>query len=60
MKVVTFLRRQVKLAFTVDDVKNGVSLCKIDVYVKNRTAVADSVGYFKLELKLFKGKNVTL
>ena len=36
--------------------KNDVSLCKLDVTVKNRTAVAGSVGFFKLELKLFKGK----
>ena len=27
------------LVFTIDDVKNDVSLCKLDVNVKNRTAV---------------------
>ena len=36
--------------------KNDVSLCKLDVNVKDRTAVAGSVGCFKLELKLFKEK----
>ena len=30
-------------------VKNDVTLCKLDVYVKNRTAVAGSVDFFKLE-----------
>ena len=36
--------------------KNDVTLCKFDVNVKNRTAVAGSVGFFILEYKLFKGK----
>ena len=36
--------------------KIDVTLCKLDVNVKNRTAVAGSVYFFKLEYKLFKGK----
>ena len=40
--------------------KNDVSLCKLDVNVKNQTALAGGVGFFKLELKLSKGKSVTL
>ena len=43
--------------FTADDVKNDVSLYKVDVNAKSRTAVAGSVGFFKLEEKLFKGKS---
>ena len=35
------------LDFTAGD----VSLCKLDVKVKKRTAVAESVGFFKLERK---------
>ena len=41
-------------------VKNDVTLCILDVNVKNRTAVCGSVDFFKLEWKLFKGKCVTL
>ena len=37
-----------------------MSPCKLDVSVKNRTAVASSVEFFKLEQKLFKGKNYLL
>ena len=44
--------------FTADDVKNDVSLYKVDVNAKSRTAVAGSVGFFKLEEKLFKGKSL--
>ena len=43
---------QVNLVFTADDVmktEKNVNLCKLDVYVKNRTAIAVSVGCFKLE-----------
>ena len=40
--------------------KNDITLCKLDVGVKSRTAVAASVGFFKLEQKLFKGKSITL
>ena len=29
--------------------KNDVTLCKLDVNVKNRTAVAGSVDFFKVE-----------
>ena len=32
---VTYLRRQVTLGFTADDIKNDVSLCTLDVNVKN-------------------------
>ena len=49
--------------FTDDDVmqteKNDVSLCKLDVDVKNRTVVAGSIGFFKTELKTFRGKYYT-
>ena len=51
VKEVRYLRRQVTLVFTVDDVKKDVSLCKLDVTVMNLTAVAGSVGFFKLKLK---------
>ena len=54
-----YLRRQVTLVFTAVTSKNDVTLCKLDVNVKNRTAVAGSVFYFKLKYKLFKGKSVT-
>ena len=37
------------LVFTAVTSKNDVTLCKLDVNVKNRTAVADSVDFFKLE-----------
>ena len=33
--------------FTTDNVKNDVTLYKLDVNVKNRTAIAGSVGCFK-------------
>ena len=42
------------LGFTAD-VKNDVTLCKLDIYVKNRTAVAGSVDFFQFEKKLFNG-----
>ena len=48
---VTYLRRQKTLVFIADDVKNGVSLGKLDVNVKNRTAVAGSVGFSKLKVR---------
>ena len=51
-----YLCRQVTLVFTADYVKNDVSLCVLDVNVKVLTAYAGIVGFFKLELKLFKGK----
>ena len=35
--------------FTADYVKNDVTVCKLDVNVKNRTAVGGSVGFFKFE-----------
>ena len=37
------------LVFTAVTSKNDVTLCKLDVNVKNRTAVDDSVNLFKLE-----------
>ena len=49
-----YLRRQVILLYTAGNVtktENEASLCKLDVIVKNRTAVAGSVGFFKLEQK---------
>ena len=48
------------LVFAADDFKNDVTLCKLDVNVKNRMAVAGSVGFFKREWKLYKGKSFTL
>ena len=44
-----YLRCQVTLVFTAVTSKNDVTLCKLDIYVKNRTAVAGSVDFFKLE-----------
>ena len=35
-----------------DDVKNDVSLCKLDIKAKNQTAVAGDIGFFKLELTI--------
>ena len=55
-----YLRRPVMLVFTAIMSKNDVALCKLDVNVKNRTAVAGSVGFFKLKQKLFKGNSITL
>ena len=46
---VTYLRRQVSLDFTAVTSKNDVTLCKLDVNVKNRTAVAGSVDSFKIK-----------
>ena len=43
-----YLRRQVTLIFTAVTSKNDVTLCKLDVNVKNRMAVAGSVDSFKL------------
>ena len=37
------------LVFNAIMAKTDVTLCKLDVNVKNRTAVAGSVGFFKLE-----------
>ena len=45
---VTYLRRQVTL-FLQPLHKNDVTLCKLDVNVKYRTAVTGSVDFFKLE-----------
>ena len=41
-------------------VRKDVTICKLDVYVNSRTAVAGSVDFFKLKEKLFNGKSVTL
>ena len=57
---VTYLRRQVTLVFTAIKSKNDFTLCKLDVNVKNRTAVVGSVSLFKLESKILKGQSVTL
>ena len=43
-----YLLRQVTLVFTAVTSENDVTLCKLDVNVKNRTAVAGSVDFFKL------------
>ena len=48
------------LVFTADDVKFDVTLCKLDVSVKDGTAVAARIGFFKLEYNFFKRKSVTL
>ena len=44
------------LIFTTVTSKNDVTLCKLDVNVKNRTAVAGSVDFIKLDQKLFNEK----
>ena len=44
-----YLRRQVTLVFTAVTSKNDVTLCKLDVNVKNRTAVASSVDFSQLK-----------
>ena len=45
-KKVTYLRRQVTLDFTADDIKNDATLCKLNANVNNRTVVAGCVGLF--------------
>ena len=42
-----YLRHQVTLGFTAVTSENDVTLCKLDVNVKNRTAVAGSVDFFE-------------
>ena len=44
-----YQRRQVTLVFTAVTSKNDVTLCKLDVNVKNRTAAAGSVDVFQLK-----------
>ena len=44
-----YQRRQVTLVFTAVTSKNDVTLCKLDVNVKNPTAAASSLDFFKLE-----------
>ena len=44
-----YLRRQVTLVFTAVTSENDVTLCKLDVNVKNRTAVAGSPDFIKHE-----------
>ena len=46
---VTYLHGHVTLVFTAVTSKNDVTLCKLDVNIKNRTAFAGSVSLFKLE-----------
>ena len=53
-----YLRRQVTLVLTAVTSENDVTLCKLDVNVMNRTAVACSVDFFQLQYKPFKGKSV--
>ena len=55
-----YLRRQVTFVFPAVTSKNDVTLCILDVDIKNRTAVAGSVDFFKCKYKLFNGKGVTL
>ena len=55
-----YLRCQVTLVFAAITSKSDITLCKLDVNVKNRTVVTGSVDFFKLEQKLFSRKNVTL
>ena len=44
-----YLCRQMTLVFTAVTSKNDVTLCKLDVNVENRTAVAGSVDFIKHE-----------
>ena len=44
-----YQRRQVMLVFTAVTSKNDITLCKLDVNVKNRTAVAGCIDLFKHE-----------
>ena len=46
---VTYLRRQVTLVLIAVTSKNDVTLCKLDVNVKNRMTIAGSVDFIKLE-----------
>ena len=46
---VQYIRLQVTLVFTADDVENDLSFCKLDADIKNRTAVAGSVGFVTLK-----------
>ena len=55
-----YLSRQVTMVFIAVKSKNDVTLCKLDVNIKNRTAVAGSINFIKLDWKLLKEKRVTL
>ena len=44
-----YLRRQLTLVFTAVTSKNDVTLCKLDVNMKKRMAVAGSIDFFKLK-----------
>ena len=55
-----YLRRQVTMVFTAVTSENDVTLCKLNIDVKNRTVVACSIDFVKLEQKLFNRKSVTL
>ena len=44
--------------FTAVTSENYVTLCKLDVNIKNRMAVADSVDFFKLSRNPLKEKSV--
>ena len=50
----------VKWRWLLQPLRQKMTLCKLDVNVKNRTAVAGSFDFFKLEKKLFNGKSATL
>ena len=53
------MRCQVKLVFTAVTSKNDVTLCKLNVNVKNRTAVASGVDFFELSRNLLKKKVIS-
>ena len=55
-----YLHHHITLILQPMTSKNDVSLGILVVNVKNQTAVAGSVGFFKLELILFKGTSDTL
>ena len=46
------------VGFTAVTSRNDVTLCKLDINEMNRTVVAGSVDFFKLESKLFNGKRL--
>ena len=46
-----YRRRQVTLVFTAITSKNDVTLCKLDINIKNRTAVAGTVASTSVNLR---------
>ena len=47
-----YLRRQVTLVFSAVTSENDVTLCKLDVNVKNRMAIAGSVNFLSTSVKI--------